>query len=251
MENTKDINNIENTKDINNIENTENKWIDIPHKKNNIQRIIFKDYGTINQKKLLCKNIINQKICSYGNKCHFAHNLEEQNVNSKRKYAYSILTLNDLSHISLDENFTLYKSLLELTFICKDCITNKCSGGYNCKFGTCLSKYHVCNNDLIDGNCTNANCTKIHLTKKGLIPYNKKIIKQTKTFKLNYLENNINNNNNNNNINNINNINIIKNNIIENIVDNNKYDDDDENISICTVTDNDNDTDECNTSIFG
>ena len=42
---------------------------------NNNYIIIIKYIMTENYKKILCYNILNKKICSYGDKCLIAHNL--------------------------------------------------------------------------------------------------------------------------------------------------------------------------------
>ena len=124
-----------------------------------------------NFKKILCKNIIGPNkshTCTYGNKCEYAHKLEEQTVDNRRKRAYDLLLNNeDLSNINLSENHSLYRSLLELTTLCLKCDKNECTGGYNCKYGACMRKYHICQKDLNFGNCSTS-CDKIHLSKRGL-----------------------------------------------------------------------------------
>jgi len=127
-----------------------------------------------NIKKILCHHIVTTNHCSYGDKCMYAHSLEEQVVDDDRKYAFEILTSNKkLSHIDLHENIQLYRSLLSLTRLCSGCIDKTCTGGINCKYGACLKKYHICINDLHDGNC-NEKCGSIHLTLRGLKPLYKK-----------------------------------------------------------------------------
>lgn len=128
-----------------------------------------------NLKKILCQNIIECGECKYGNKCLYAHNLNEQNIDYRRRIVYNIInSTDDLTFFDLRENYTTYRLLLELTKLCKDCDEGKCIGGYNCKTGACMKKYCVCLNDLNNGNCKNAHCCMIHLTKRGLKPfYNK------------------------------------------------------------------------------
>lgn len=121
-----------------------------------------------NIKKVLCQNMITTGICSYGNKCDFAHRLEEQNIDDNRKDAYGILFCNsDLSNINLHQEYSLYKSLLGLTKLCEK---YKCTGGYNCKWGVCEKKYQICIKDLNYGNCI-GKCEFVHLTKRGLVPF--------------------------------------------------------------------------------
>jgi hypothetical protein len=128
-----------------------------------------------NMKKILCRNMITCGECKYGSMCMYAHSLDEQNVNIRRKEAYDIIKGTDsLEHIDLRKNFQLYKTLLELTKYCKNCDENKCAGGYNCKSGACSKNLCVCITDLNYGNCKNSTCTNIHLTTRNLAPYNKK-----------------------------------------------------------------------------
>jgi hypothetical protein len=67
------------------------------------------------------------------------------------------------------------KDLLTYTKLCQNCINNKCTGGYNCKFGACLEKFVICYDDLNYGYCNTDNCNKIHLSKRNLKPILKKI----------------------------------------------------------------------------
>jgi hypothetical protein len=125
-----------------------------------------------NLKKILCHNIIYNGECKYGDKCLYAHNLNDQNINTRRKIAYDIIkSEDDLSNINLKLNNDLYRTLLELTRYCKNCNNNLCIGGYNCKSGAYDIKYCVCINDLNYGDCNNPKCNLLHLTKRGLIPY--------------------------------------------------------------------------------
>jgi len=94
----------------------------------------------------------------------------------------------------------IYNQLMFVTYLCKKCKDNKCTGGYNCKHGTNLAELKVCRNDLMSGLCNNDtfvipinefiinkilegatyNASKYvackeghHLTCRGLVPYNK------------------------------------------------------------------------------
>jgi hypothetical protein len=138
-----------------------------------------------NFKKLLCYNIVNNMKCLYKNKCMFAHDIEEQIKEPNRDFIYNMIyTMNDLSNINIKENRELFEELLIFTKECKNCINNKCPGGYNCKYGVCLKKLKICYNDLLYGKCTlqlneeqmnNKKLKKcingIHLTEKNLIPF--------------------------------------------------------------------------------
>ena len=110
--------------------------------------------------------------CNYGDKCLFAHSLEEQYIEPYRKQIYDILnSSNSLEELDLKKDYNIYKTLLELTTICDSCIKKECKGGYNCKHGACKYEYQICINDLNYGNCSNKDCVKLHLTKRGLKPY--------------------------------------------------------------------------------
>jgi len=123
-----------------------------------------------NFKKILCNNMIESGSCPYGTKCVYAHNLSEQNIDTNRKDAYNILTSTDRITVDLQRDLYLYRSLLGLTNMCEKCSKNMCTGGYNCKFGACAKKYHVCIKDLQTGDCIE-NCGCVHLTDRGLKPF--------------------------------------------------------------------------------
>jgi hypothetical protein len=135
-----------------------------------------------NHKKILCNNILTGIPCTYGNKCLYAHDVEEQNVDTIRKQAYDIVKnkCENIGSIDLTIETELYKNLLVLTKVCDSCINKKCAGGYNCKHGTFTPKYKVCYYDLLYGNCENKDCKYIHLTKFGLKSYNKSKEKENK-----------------------------------------------------------------------
>jgi hypothetical protein len=172
-----------------------------------------------NIKKILCYNILNSNKCAYGNKCMFAHSLEEQKKDNYREFLINvILKSNDLSNINICEDSKLLCELLIFTKECKNCLIKKCNGGYNCKYGTCVSDLKICKNDLITGKCKkeinkeNLCCSNgLHLTEKKIIPYNLQLYTYPNT---NFL---LDNNNNNLNVN-INKM-ILNNNNIENIKD--------------------------------
>jgi hypothetical protein len=125
-----------------------------------------------NTKKILCYNIITGKKCNYGNKCLYAHNLDEQNICGTRAKAYDILKGDDnLDDINLVEDSKLYETLCQLTKVCSSCEKNVCSGGYNCRNGSINKSLKVCYDDLVYGNCKYIKCNFIHLTNRGLVPY--------------------------------------------------------------------------------
>lgn len=126
-------------------------------------------------KKILCWNMLNKKKCNYGNKCVFAHNLNEQKIEPLRHKIYSMIKYsNDLSNINLESDPNLYENLLQLTKVCSSCNRGLCPGGYNCRNGAINFKLRICYDDLVYGNCKRPNCHSIHLTERGLTPYNRK-----------------------------------------------------------------------------
>lgn len=123
-------------------------------------------------KRVLCNNMFIEGNCPYGNFCHYAHSLDEQIVDPLRKKIYHIISSNELlNDIDLFYDIKLFSAFKQLTRLCLKCEKKECLGGYNCKYGACNAKYVICYTDLYYGKCTGA-CTKIHLTKRGLIPYN-------------------------------------------------------------------------------
>ena len=129
-------------------------------------------------KKILCNNIVNKQICKYYDKCIFAHNIEEQNKNSIRQYIYDMINnFDDLSSINIYKNKNLFDELKILCNYCEKCVLNKCSGGYNCKYGAFNKSFKICYNDMYYGTCKNDINDNVcvdgyHFTKKMLIPYN-------------------------------------------------------------------------------
>lgn len=125
--------------------------------------------GNISLKKLMCKNILTSGKCSYESKCLYAHTLNEQNMDTKRKLAYDII-MGRISYINNDMKIDdeIYKIFIQLCKICDMCVKNKCPGGFNCKHGVFDKQYQVCVDDLRDGVCYNISCSKIHLTNKGI-----------------------------------------------------------------------------------
>lgn len=123
------------------------------------------------RKRVLCKPMLNDKKCDYGNKCVYAHSLNDQKVDPMRHKAYAIIShTKNLSHIDLVNDDELYEHLNALTKICSLCAKGLCPGGYNCRYGSVSPDTQVCFNDLMYGNCKKPNCTAVHLTKKGLVP---------------------------------------------------------------------------------
>jgi hypothetical protein len=132
-------------------DNDEDTYYKIPSFSN--KQLLYQKKDKV-YKKTMCKNIANYNNCTQGFNCHFAHSLDEQVVDNDRKYVYDILNSNvDLSDINLSENKILYEILKILTNLCSRCLENRCTGGYNCRNGACLEKYHICSKDLNYGFC--------------------------------------------------------------------------------------------------
>jgi hypothetical protein len=173
-----------------------NKWctpaktLPSPHSIYPNDNISYTDIGNyINKKKIkltrekhkhknmLCKNIISKNTCHYGSKCLYAHSLEEQKTNDVRKKAFQLVGGEIAAEtVNIYADRDLYKTLLSMCDICEKCADGKCTGGYNCREGVYDKIYAVCRSDLNNGTCTNVNCNKKHLTKKGLKPYFKYIL---------------------------------------------------------------------------
>lgn len=131
---------------------------------------------SVNNKRLLCKNILNNGSCSYGNVCIYAHSIDEQVLDPARKRAYDILeSRRKLYDVNLIKDDELFKTFKQLCYTCDNCVEHRCSGGYNCRNGVFDSKYRICLKDLMDGNCTSRRtigyCEFIHLTDLGLLSY--------------------------------------------------------------------------------
>jgi len=125
----------------------------------------------INHKKILCQNMIIHGSCAYTDRCLYAHKLDEQKIDIKRKKIFDLLdNSSDLSFVDVNKHKDIYKEFILFTKPCLECINNKCTGGNNCKFGSPSIKYIICYDDLNYGTCEDSSCDKIHLTKRGLKP---------------------------------------------------------------------------------
>lgn len=130
-----------------------------------------------NFKKILCYNMLNEKKCNYGEKCMYAHYLNEQKIEPIRHKIYTLIKCSeDLSRFDLVNDIKLLESILQLTKVCIQCSKNLCPGGYNCRNGAINIKYKICYDDLMYGNCKRLNC-QVHLTDRKLVPYNKQKLK--------------------------------------------------------------------------
>lgn len=131
-----------------------------------------------NKKRILCQNMLLTGSCPYGHECVYAHSLSEQNVDPIRKTVYDLLISNtNLEQIDLVNNIELQRTLFQFTNYCSGCEKKTCLGGYNCKNGVVSKKYVICRDDLNFGSCCEPNCDKLHLTKRGLIPYKVQLLK--------------------------------------------------------------------------
>ena len=142
------------------------------HYRENYQNKMQSKTNDLFKKRILCNNMFTYGKCPYNDECVYAHSLEEQKLDPIRARAYGILkSTNNLGNIDLVHDKELYYTFLLLTRLCFGCENQSCLGGFNCKNGAINSSYVICLNDLNFGKCTNTECTKIHLTKRGLLPY--------------------------------------------------------------------------------
>lgn len=140
-----------------------------------------------NTKRLLCYNMVTKKSCVYKNKCIFAHSIKEQSKDDNKMRIYNIIMKEmDLSNLDTTIDCKLFTDLLTFTKECKKCMINKCSGGFNCKYGVYDNNIKLCYSDLIYGKClskvedsiipnVNRCCNGIHLTDKKFIPHNQRL----------------------------------------------------------------------------
>lgn len=127
--------------------------------------------GESNSKRLLCNNILVFGNCSYGDKCAYAHSLHEQKKDKAREKAYELISdcLNGADYVvdnDIYDDDELLKTLISLCKVCANCEENRCTGGYNCKFGACDKKFQVCGTDL-DDCCHDIDCKYVHLSNIG------------------------------------------------------------------------------------
>lgn len=145
-----------------------NRNLDNDHKDEDLRRT--------NHKKILCNSMLFTGSCTYGNKCVFAHSLDEQNYDTIRKRTMSVFESGeDLSMFSPIFDKDLYRDLSLMTRVCMNCKEGKCTGGKNCKHGSRDETQLLCEDDFKYGSCEDENCKKIHLTKRGLKPYHSNI----------------------------------------------------------------------------
>lgn len=117
----------------------------------------------MNKKKLLCNNVLKHDFCRYGDKCMYAHSLDEQNIEPIRVPIFNYIK--GITNVLDINNQLIYQELLQLTKVCDNCSAQSCSGGLNCKYGAVSNEYCICYNDLVHKVCTNGICNKVHLSK--------------------------------------------------------------------------------------
>ncbi len=162
-------------------------WIKVD-KKNKIKNKQKDDFvyeENYNKKKILCNSFLKNEECQYDSKCLYAHSYEEQKMDKIRKKAYDIIQNEfDLSYLDFtnndENNYEILKNLQTLTKVCQECIKKNCAGGVNCKFGTYTPLLQVCSDDMMNGKCSNTECNKVHLTRRGFNYINKNDNKKKK-----------------------------------------------------------------------
>lgn len=156
-----------------------------------------------NTKRLLCYNMVTKNCCVYKNKCIFAHSIKEQIKDNNKLVIHDIIkNKQDLCDIDTVNDSKLFSELLIFTKDCKKCLINKCSGGFNCKYGIYDNDTKICYSDLIYGKCSlktynsiipNVNrCNNgIHLTDKNFIPHNQRLFMKSFNNQFHKLNDNI------------------------------------------------------------
>ena len=108
--------------------------------------------------RLICFSSINGKECKYGTDCIYSHSLEDQHIDIDKLFAYQIVLdkkLMEYYSISNSNMINIYKKIMILTNYCESANYKKCTGGYNCKYGTHNQCLKVCKNDFLMGDCRN------------------------------------------------------------------------------------------------
>lgn len=114
-------------------------------------------YSSNLNKRLLCNTVLLNIKCKYNNSCKYAHSLEDQIIDYERDLLYKIILDKNLfgcNNITPKSN-EIYINLKNFTNICESCLNNKCTGGYNCKYGVNHPSLKLCKNDLFTGQCLN------------------------------------------------------------------------------------------------
>ena len=133
-----------------------------------------------NFKRILCFNVINNAVCTYGSKCVYAHSLSDQKIEPLRHKIYTIIRSDtNLKDLDLVKDDKLFRGMLELTKLCTMCVKKSCPGGYNCRNGAINIDCRICFDDFMYGNCRRPNCTSKHLTERGMISYYDQLSKST------------------------------------------------------------------------
>ena len=112
----------------------------------------------INENRVLCYSVIDNKVCKYGNECIYAHNTDEQLVDNDREFHYKLILdpmMMGFNQMPACRKEEIYKALFFFTQLCEGCVAKKCTGGYNCKNGAINKFAKLCKNDLLTGECTN------------------------------------------------------------------------------------------------
>lgn len=148
----------------------------ITDKNTQIETVSIHYNPTFSQKKrLICFSVINKTKCNYQEKCIYAHSLEEQYVDEDKFFFYQIvLDKNLMNFFSLTNPKTddIYQCLFLFTQICNKCLTNKCTGGFNCRNGICHPSLKICRNDFLTGQCSN-NIVKIEIDNRIIHKFEK------------------------------------------------------------------------------
>lgn len=137
------------------IQKTRNMFSFLPH---------YRIYPNV-IKRLICYSLINKEACRYGDDCTYAHTLEEQTVDTEKMFIYQVLLDKNLMcffSVTNPKTEEIYQELIFLTKLCKNCLSDRCTGGYNCRHGAHTACLKICRCDLFTGQCENS-VKKIHV----------------------------------------------------------------------------------------
>lgn len=109
-------------------------------------------------KRLLCNTVLSNTKCRYNSTCKYAHSLKDQIIDFDKEFLFKIILDKNLSNYNnqiTPKNNEIYTNLKHFTTVCDLCINNKCTGGFNCKYGVNHFSLKLCKNDLLTGACLN------------------------------------------------------------------------------------------------
>lgn len=162
----------------------------------------------MNGKKLLCRTMTAHKYCNRMKDCSYAHDLQEQQLDAGKLIALQIMFDRDME-CPEDQLDQMYYEALSMCRLCDGCVTGDCTGGYNCRNGTCHPSLLICCDDLFSGSCDRPTyldpipeigarfgptdddsrsrmrcCAGYHITSSNTIPYNEYVRQKCEQYHL-------------------------------------------------------------------